>query len=102
MSRIAGYQVTVKLFIPAPKTDFKAQAKAAAIMDAIMSDGVLTSELVAAAKVVGVDGRFSSMEAPDVVSDVPANDETPPTPPYETQSDETAVDGVRKAGKSRG
>lgn len=108
MSRIPGYAITVKLFIPAPKSDFKAQAAAANIVAAIVTDRVLTAELVATAKVISADGRFTSMEqeAPSepVAPSTPANNafpagEEPAIPP---QSDETAVEGVRKAGRSRG
>jgi hypothetical protein len=66
VARIQGYQVTLKLFIPVPKTDFKAQAAAASIMDAIMNDRVLTAELVAAAVVIDVSGKYSSTDAPNL------------------------------------
>ncbi len=102
MARISGYQVTVKLFIPAPKTDFKAQSKAASIMAAIMSDGVLTPELVAAAKVIGVEGKFTSMEEPAVVQTEQTETPIGAEPGGETQSDEPPADGPRKAAKSRG
>lgn len=103
MSRVPGYAITVKLFIPAPKSDFKAQAAAATIVASIVSDKVLTAELVATAQVISADGRFTSMEQGDPVTTA----ENTPTdigdePGSETQSDETAVEGVRKAGRSRG
>lgn len=103
MSRVPGYAVTVKLFIPAPKSDFKAQAAAATIVASIVSDKVLTAELVAAAKVISADGRFSSMTQDEPFAELPADaEQTGDEPGSETQSDETAVEGVRKAGRSRG
>lgn len=106
MSRVPGYAVTVKLFIPAPKSDFKAQAAAATIVASIVSDKVLTPELVAAAKVISADGRFSSMEQDATMSAIDqameTQTDTGDEPGSETQSDETAVEGVRKAGRSRG
>lgn len=103
MSRVPGYAITVKLFIPAPKSDFKTQAAAANIVAAIVTDKVLTAELVATAKVISADGRFTSMEqeAP-AVEQANTQTETGDEPGSETQSDETAVEGVRKAGRSRG
>lgn len=117
MSRVPGYAITVKLFIPAPKSDFKAQAAAATIVASIVSDKVLTAELVATAQVISADGRFTSMEQ----DTPPATPEPPeghhweldyegnmnavpnvPDPAEPPQSDETAVEGVRKAGRSRG
>lgn len=103
MSRIPGYAITVKLFIPAPKSDFKAQAAAANIVAAIVTDKVLTPELVMTAKVISADGRFTSMEqdAP-AIEQTETQTETSGETSTETQSDETAVEGVRKAGRSRG
>ena len=84
--RTQGYAITVKLFIPAPKTDFKAQAAAATIMDAIMTDKVLTPELVACATVLDVSGKFGSMDVDEPLS---ATETAGEEPGGQTQTDET-------------
>lgn len=68
--RTPGYNLTIKLFIPAPKSDFKAQANAAEMAGQAVDSGTITPELLAAATVLEVKGNYGSADLP----------ETPPTP----------------------
>ena len=63
--RSHGYNVTIKLFIPSPRDDFKAQAAAASLMATITSEKTLPAELLEVAKIIDVQGRFGSAELPD-------------------------------------
>lgn len=57
-----GYLLTVKLFIPAPKNDFRAQSNASLFAADAVENKQLSAELLAVAKVVSVDGKFGSAE----------------------------------------
>lgn len=63
--RSPGYNVTIKLHIPSPRNDFKAQAAAASLMAMITSEKTLPAELLEVAKIIDVAGRFGSAELPD-------------------------------------
>lgn len=80
MPRVTGYNVVIKLFIPSPRDDFKAQAAAATLMQTITSEKTLPAELLEVAKIIDVNGRFGSAELPDVVADQPGSDETAEKP----------------------
>ncbi len=78
--RTSGYNVTIKLFIPSPRDDFKAQAAAASLMATITSEKTLPAELLAVAKIIDVQGRFGSAEIaeepiPDLETDMLTSDE---------------------------
>ena len=83
--RSTGYNVTIKLFIPSPRDDFKAQAAAATFMATIVGEKTLPAELLEVAKIIDVQGRFGSAELPDepipdVETDMLTSDETPEKP----------------------
>ena len=67
--RTPGYNLTVKMFIPAPKTDFKAQAKAAEMAGQAVESGTITPELLAAATVLEVKGNYGTADLPEPVVD---------------------------------
>jgi hypothetical protein len=75
MSRVPGYNVVIRAFIPAPKGDFKAQASAADIMHNMSELKTIPPEFIKVAKVIDVKGVYGSM----------AEEETPPDPPAEEQ-----------------
>lgn len=69
--RSTGYNVTIKLFIPSPRDDFKAQAAAASLMATITEQKIIPDELRVIAHVLDVAGRFGSVEiAEEPIPDV--------------------------------
>lgn len=126
MSRENGYTVTIKAFVASPRNDFEKQAAAAVMMATITKSKTIPAEFLALASIEDVSAKYGSRLAPETpvepeppeghhwvinaengertaLPNTPANSSTagnePAIPP---QSDETAVEGVRKAGRSRG
>ena len=62
MSKLTGYHVTVKLFVPSPKNDFAAQAKAAQMMHDLTTTGTIGPELLAIGRVVNVTGKYGTFD----------------------------------------
>ena len=60
-SRIPGYNVVIRAFIPAPKGDFKAQAQAALLMEVMQSTRCVPEEFFKHARVLDVKGAYGSM-----------------------------------------
>lgn len=109
MSRKTGYQVTIKAFVESPKDNFEKMAAAAVMMATITKSKTLPAEFLELATIVDVSAKFGSVQYHETLpldpDGNPPSNEAPPTgdePGSETQSDETAVEGVRKAGRSRG
>lgn len=65
MTKTSGYHITLKAFIPAPRTNFAAQAKAAQTMDELTTGGVITPAFVELAHVLDVTGRYGSADIPE-------------------------------------
>lgn len=63
--RQSGYMLTVKMFVPTDKTDFKATAKAAETVAAAAEAQEITADLAKISKVVSIQGIMTSMEVPD-------------------------------------
>lgn len=109
MSRENGYVVTIKAFVASPRNDFEKQAAAAVMMATITKSKTIPAEFLALASIEDVSAKYGSRLAPESVPAQTDADEythlasvTVTDPPAETQSDEAAVEGVRKAGRSRG
>lgn len=61
MARTPGYNITIKAFIPSSKTDFKAQASAAALMQKITENKAIDEDFLATAKIVEIKGAYGSL-----------------------------------------
>lgn len=62
MSRQSGYILTIKAFIPSPKTDFAKQAAAALAMDQITKTNTLPENFAEIAKITDISGKFGSID----------------------------------------
>lgn len=62
MAKTPGYTINLKLFIPAPKDDFKAQARAAELAGKIMEERVVPAGLIETAKVLDVSAKYGNVE----------------------------------------
>ena len=70
-SRIPGYNVVIRAFIPAPKGDFKAQAQAALLMEVMQSTRCVPEEFFKHARVLDVKGAYGSMAEEETASTAP-------------------------------
>ena len=108
--KIAGYTVTIKAFIPAPKDSFSAQARAASTMDELVTGCVITPAFVELALILDVSGKYGSAELPDVpLADIDPNDmaggegDVTVDPDAETPAEPEAAPAPRqKRGASQG
>ena len=79
MSKLTGYHVTVKLFVPSPKNDFAAQAKAAQMMHDLTTTGTIGPELLAIGRVVNVTGKYGTFDdgaLPPTLPEIPPPSES--------------------------
>lgn len=66
MPKQSGYIVTIKAFIPSPKTDFAKQAAAANAMLAITQNKALPDDFATIATILDIAGKYGSADIPDV------------------------------------
>ena len=101
MTKVAGYTVTIKAFIPSSRTDFAAQAKAATAMAELIAAKVITPGFVELATIIDVSGKFGSAELPELPDIDPADMDGPPDADAPTEH-ETPPAPRQKRGASQG
>lgn len=79
MSRISGYSIVIKAFIPSPKDDFDKQAAAATAMGVMTKTKKLPDNFAEIATITEIKGKFGSLAEDETPQEpeAPADPETP-------------------------
>lgn len=75
--RQSGYVLTIKAFIPSPKSDFAKQAAAALAMDQITKTNKLPDNFAEIATITDIAGKYGSVEVEEVATEQTAETQKP-------------------------